>query len=46
VNVARTAIEALPRSWAERSRSTRTPTTRRWRCRPRTRCGWRCGHSR
>ena len=31
---------------AARSRCTRTPTTRRWRCRPSRRCGSRCARSR
>ncbi len=32
--------------WAARSRSTPTATTRRWRCPPRPRRGWRCARSR
>ena len=35
-----------PRCSAGRSRCTRTPSTRRSRCRPRTRCGSRCAPSR
>jgi methylmalonyl-CoA mutase, N-terminal domain len=42
-NIVRTATEALS---AVRSRSTRTRTTRRWRCPPRRRSASRCGPSR
>ena len=35
-----------PGCWAAPSRCTPTPTTRRWRCRPRRPCSWRCAPSR
>ena len=40
------ALEALARCSAAPSRSTRTPTTRRWRCPRRMRSGWPSGPSR
>ena len=46
VNIVRTAIEALAAVLGGRSRCIRTRSTRRWRCRPRRRPGWRCGRSR
>ncbi len=46
VNVVRTTLEALAGVMGGRSRCTPTPTTRRWRCRPRTRCSSRSAPSR
>ena len=45
-NVVRTALEAMSACSAAPSRCTPTPTTRRWRCRPRRRCASRCARSR